>query len=72
MGGLIAGSVCEGFGRCCIYSEMGETDGDMLWDGSERMGTLGVCVGKVKALTVKIESETPIAKDRQNLTCFVY
>jgi hypothetical protein len=61
--------VCvRGFGRCCIYSEMGGTEGD----GSERMGTLGVSVGKMKALAVKRETETLIGKDRQNVTCFVY
>ena len=38
----------------------------------QRMGTLGVSVRKMKALTVMMETETLIGKDRQNLTCFMY
>jgi uncharacterized membrane protein len=34
-----------------VKGAVGGTDGDMLWDGSERMGTLGLRVRKVKALT---------------------
>ena len=40
MGGHITGSVCEGFGKCCIYSEMCETDGDMLRNGTEGDGNI--------------------------------
>ena len=36
------------------------------------MGALGVGVRKMKALPVKMETETLIGKDRQNVTCFVY
>jgi len=33
--------VCvKGFGKCCIYSEMCETDGDMLRNGSEEDGNV--------------------------------
>ena len=30
----------KGFGKCCIYSEMCETDGDMLRNGSEEDGNV--------------------------------
>jgi len=30
----------EGLGRCCIYSEMGETDGDVVRNGSEEDGSI--------------------------------
>ena len=36
------------------------------------MGKLGVSVRKMKALTLKMETVTLIAKGRQNLTCFLY
>ena len=36
------------------------------------VGMLGVSVGKMKALTVQVETATLIGKGRYNLTCFVY
>jgi hypothetical protein len=38
----------------------------------KRVGMLGVSVGKMKALTVKMETVTLTDKGRQNLTCCVY
>jgi len=38
----------------------------------KRRGLLGVSVTSVKVLTVKMETVSQIAKDRQNLTCFVW
>ena len=38
----------------------------------KRMGALGVSVRKVKAVPVKMETQTLIGKERQSLTCFVY
>jgi hypothetical protein len=40
MGGHIAVSDVNGSGKCCIYSEMCESDGDMLRDGSEEDGNI--------------------------------
>ena len=31
----------KGFGKCCISSAVDETDGDMLWNGSEEGGDVG-------------------------------
>jgi hypothetical protein len=47
----------KGFKKCCISNAMDGTD-DMLWNGSWRMGMLVVSVRKMKALTVKMESDT--------------
>jgi fructose-1-phosphate kinase PfkB-like protein len=38
----------------------------------KRMGMLGGSVGKMKALTLKMETVTLTGRGRQNLTCFVY
>jgi hypothetical protein len=38
----------------------------------KRMGMLGVGVRKMKALTVKVETMTPIGKEDRWGTCFVY
>jgi hypothetical protein len=38
----------------------------------KRMGALGVSVRKVKAVPVKMETQTLIGKERQSLTFFVY
>jgi len=47
---------------------MGENDGDMLRNGSKEDEKLWVSVRKMKALTVKLETETLIGKDTE----FVY
>jgi hypothetical protein len=41
-----------------------DTDYDMLWNGSEGMGMLGVNMRKMKALTVKMQTVTLIDKGR--------
>jgi hypothetical protein len=41
-----------------------ETDDDMLWNGNEEDGMLGVSVRKMKAPTVKMEAVTLIGKGR--------
>jgi hypothetical protein len=51
---------------------MDEPDDDMSWNGSEEDGNVGVSVRKMKAVPVKMETVTLIARDRYNLTCFVY
>ena len=38
--GILQKVCVKGFGKCCIYSEMGETDGDMLRNGSEEDGNV--------------------------------
>jgi hypothetical protein len=41
VGGHFTGSLCvKGFGRFCIYSEMCESDGDMLRNCSEEDGNV--------------------------------
>jgi hypothetical protein len=62
----------KGFKKCCISSGMEESDDDVLWNGSNSMGLLGVSVRQMKALTVKMETVTLIGKSRLNLTRFVY
>jgi hypothetical protein len=61
-----------GFKKCCISSVVDGTDSDILWNGSEEDGVLGVCVREMKALTVKMEKVTLIGKGRSNLTCCLY
>jgi hypothetical protein len=60
-----------GFKKCCISTVIGETDGSMLWNGSEDDVNLR-CVSKMKAMTVKMEKVPLIAKGRLYLTCFEY
>jgi hypothetical protein len=49
--------------------EADETDDDMLWNDSERMGMLGVSVMTMKALTVKMVTVTLIGRGRQMMIC---
>jgi hypothetical protein len=46
-----------------MFSTMYETDGDMLWNGSEADRNVR-SVGKMKALTLKRETVTVIGKGR--------
>jgi len=39
---------------------------------AKKMGVLGVSVGKMRALTVKVETVTLVHKGRENLTYLVY
>jgi hypothetical protein len=44
--GILQEVSVKGFEKCCIYSEMGETDGDRLRNGSEEEGKgRSVCEG---------------------------
>jgi hypothetical protein len=48
----------KGFKKCCISTALDETDGDMLWNGSEEDGNVrSECEG-MQALTVKMETVT--------------
>ena len=38
--GILQEVCVKGFGKCCIYSEMCETDGDMLRNGSAEDGNV--------------------------------
>jgi hypothetical protein len=53
--------IVKGVKKCCISSAVDGTD-DMLWNGTERMGMLGVSVRKMKALTLKMETVTEIGE----------
>jgi len=59
----------KGFKKCCTSIAVDGTD-DKSWNGSERIGMLGVSVEKMKAW--KVETLTLIGEDRKNLTCFVH
>jgi len=48
------------------------TDDDICGMGVKRMGMLRVSVRKIKLLTGKMETVTPIDKDQQNPTCVTY
>ena len=54
----------KGFKKCCISNAVDETDDDILWNGSEEDGMLGVNVRIMKAMTVKMETVTLIGKGR--------
>ena len=60
----------KGFKKCSISNATDDTDGDMLWNGSEEDAVLAVNVRNRKVLTVKRENDT--GKCRQNLTLCVY
>jgi hypothetical protein len=62
----------KGFKKCCISNAMDGTDDDMLWNGSEEDRNVTSECEKDKALTVKMETVTPIGKGRKNLTCYWY
>jgi hypothetical protein len=49
--------IVKGFMQCCISSAMDGNDIEM-----KRMGMLGECARKMKALTVKMETVTPIGR----------
>ena len=42
--------------RGCTSSAADKTDGDMLWNGSEEEGMLGLSVREMKALAVEMET----------------
>ena len=52
----------KGCKKAYISNAMYESDNDMLWNGWKRMGTLGVSVRKMKALSEKTEIVTMIGK----------
>jgi len=54
------------FKKWCISNATDETDGDMLWNGTDEDAMLVVNVKKRKVLTVKTDNDT--GKGRQNLT----
>jgi len=55
----------KGIKECCVSIAADETDDGMLWKGIEEDGNVrSVCVRKMKALTMKMETETLIGKDR--------
>jgi hypothetical protein len=54
----------KGFKNCCISNAVDETDGGMLWNGSEEDGKLGASERKMKAPNVKTEAVTLIGKGR--------
>ena len=56
----------KGFKKCRISTALDETDGDMLWNGTDEDAMLVVNVKKRKVLTVKTDNDT--GKGRQNLT----
>ena len=47
----------KGVEKCCISSAVNGTDDDIRGMVVKRMGMLGVCVRKMKALTVKMETD---------------
>jgi len=54
----------KGFKKCCISNAMDETDDNMLWNGNESIGILGVSVRNMMMLTVKMDRVTLIGKGR--------
>jgi hypothetical protein len=56
---------CEG-----SYAVVGSDD-HILWNNSEEDGNIR-SVRKMKAVTVKMDTVTPIGKCTYNLACFVY
>ena len=50
--------IVKGFKKCCISKAEDETDDDRLWMAMKRMGMLGVSVRKMRALTMKVETDT--------------
>jgi len=51
------------FNKCSMSKSVDEIN-DMLCNGPEEMGMLGVSVRKMTALSVKMVTVTPIGKDR--------
>lgn len=62
----------KGFKKCWVSNGMDVTDDDICGMGVNRMGMLRVSVRKIKLLTGKMETVTPIDKDQQNPTCVTY
>jgi hypothetical protein len=61
----------KGVKECCISNAMDGTNDDSCGMAVKRMGTLGVSVKMMKAITMKMDTVTLIGEDRQNLTCFL-
>ena len=47
-----------------MYNALDGTGGDMIWNGSERIGKLGAGVREMKVLSVQMETVTLIGKGR--------
>jgi hypothetical protein len=54
----------KGAKKCCISSVIDGTNDDSCRTAVKRMGMPGVCVKKMKAINVKIDTVTLIGKDR--------
>ena len=54
----------KGFKKCCVPNGMDGTDDDICGMGVNRMGMLRVNVRKMRTLTVKMETVTPIGRGR--------
>ena len=54
----------QGFRKYCLPIAVAETDDDSCGMTVRRMGMLGVSVGKMKALTMKMEAMTLIGSGR--------
>jgi hypothetical protein len=46
----------KGFKKCCTFNAVDGTDGDMLWNGREKIGSVKSECEKMKAVTVKMET----------------
>ena len=56
--------IVKGFKKCCISNAVDGTNDDLLWNDSEEDGNVRSECGKMKALTVKMETVTLICKGR--------
>jgi len=54
----------KGFRKCCISNAVDGTEDDKLQMAAKRMGMLEVSATKTNALTMKMETLTPIGKSR--------
>jgi hypothetical protein len=54
--------IAKGFKKCCISSAGNGTDGDMLWDGSERGGNVRIEHKEDEGMTVMMQTVTLICK----------
>jgi len=48
--------IVQGFEECHISSALDETDDNMLWNDTEKVGVTAKCVRKMKALIVKTDT----------------
>jgi len=64
---ILSEVIVQGFEECHISSALDETDDNMLWNDSEKVGVAATYVRKMKALFVKTDTVETMKVERMTL-----